>query len=59
MTGRDPTAVVAGLLFVVLGVLLLLEAFDVLDLRPSVLIPALFIGLGVAVLAGAARRTKT
>lgn len=57
MTGRrngvDRGAIGAGVFFVLAGVLFLLDQLDVLTLRASYLWPALLIGLGVAVLAGA------
>ncbi|MBI4260915.1 MAG: hypothetical protein HY658_10155 [Actinobacteria bacterium] len=50
--GWNRTSLVAGLLFIVLGVLFLLESADVIDLRAVVVVPILLIGLGVAILAG-------
>ena len=43
------------MLFVVLGVVFLLEALDVWDARAAVVLPVLVIGLGLALLAGALR----
>lgn len=44
-------AAAAGLTFVTIGVLLLLEALDVFDLPAGVIPAILLIGLGLAVLA--------
>jgi hypothetical protein len=46
----------AGLLFIALGVLFLLDSLGTLDLRPSLLVPAALIAIGVAVVL-TARRT--
>lgn len=59
MNGRDDqrrfdfAAALVGLVFVALGVAFLLDALDVWELRAGVVISALVIGLGVAMLAGA------
>lgn len=53
--GAGRAAVAAGIAFVVAGVAFLLEALDVWDLELEMLGPALLIGLGVVVLAGARR----
>jgi Domain of unknown function (DUF5668) len=47
---------VAGLVFIVLGILFLLDSLGTLDLRPSLLVPAALIAVGVAVVF-TARRT--
>ena len=51
----DPVAAGAGVLFVVLGVVFLLDALDVWDTEAAVVLPVLVIGLGLALLAGALR----
>lgn len=51
----DRTSIVAGLVFIVLGVLFLLERAGVLDVQPAYVWPLLLIGLGVAVLLGGRR----
>lgn len=43
---------IGGLIFIALGVMFLLEAFDVYTLPPATLWPVLLISLGVGVLAG-------
>jgi len=45
--------VVAGLLFVALGVIFLLEALEVFEIAPATLWPLLLVALGIGVLAGA------
>jgi hypothetical protein len=50
------SGMVAGLLFIALGVLFLLDTLGTVDLRPSVLLPAVLIAVGVAVVL-TARRT--
>lgn len=40
-----------GIFFLVAGVLFLLDAIEVLDLRPEFLLPLLLIGFGIALLA--------
>ncbi len=52
MTVEQRRAIVAGLLFVVLGIMFLLEALEVFDIPPSTLWPLLLVALGVGVLAG-------
>jgi hypothetical protein len=52
-----PGPLVAGLVFIALGVLLLLEELGVLELRPGVLLPILLIALGAAVVLTAGRRS--
>jgi hypothetical protein len=44
--------VVAGLLFVVLGIVFLLEALEVFEIAPATLWPALLVALGLGILAG-------
>lgn len=52
MTADQRRAIVAGLLFVALGILFLLEALEVFEIAPSTLWPLLMVALGVGVLAG-------
>ena len=47
------TALIAGLMFIVIGVLFLLDEYDVLDLDPVFILPVLIIGLGLAIILGA------
>ncbi|MCC6935060.1 MAG: hypothetical protein IT333_00985 [Thermomicrobiales bacterium] len=49
------TAVILGLLFIVIGALFLLDEFDVLTFDAYYMIPLLVIGAGVAVLFGGRR----
>jgi uncharacterized membrane protein HdeD (DUF308 family) len=51
--GLNRTSLVAGLLFIVLGVLFLLDQLDVLQLRASYVVPVVLIVVGVVVLIGA------
>lgn len=53
--GRPYGAIVAGTILVVLGVLWLLDATDVLDLSPRLVLPAALAAVGVALVAGAFR----
>ena len=55
MTRRQRRSLVSGILFVILGVVFLLEAFEVFELAPATLWPLLLVALGVAVLAGTGR----
>jgi hypothetical protein len=55
MRGVDPVAAGAGVLFVVLGFVFLLDALDVWDAEPAIVLPVLVIGLGLALLVGALR----
>jgi hypothetical protein len=50
------SAVVFGLVFLVLGGLFMLDALEVIDLDPVYILPALLIGLGIGVIAGSRRR---
>ena len=54
----DPVSLVAGLLFVVLGVVYLLDALDVWDPEAALVLPLLVIGLGLALLMGAIGRSS-
>ena len=51
MNHTNPSAVIAGLVFIALSVVFLLESADVWEVRGLVALSS--IGLGVAVLAGA------
>lgn len=44
--------IVAGLLFIALGIVFLLEALEVFEIAPATLWPLLLISLGLGVLAG-------
>jgi hypothetical protein len=46
------TALIAGLLYVVIGIIFLLDSLDIVEVRAAVVLPLLIIGLGVAVLWG-------
>lgn len=50
--GYNRAALVAGLIFVVLGVVFLLEQLDVFELRAAYVWPLVLIAVGVAVLLG-------
>lgn len=50
--GTNRAALVFGIVFVVVGVVLLLDRLDVFEFRLRYLAPALLIALGVAVLLG-------
>lgn len=54
----DATGAVAGGLFVVLGVLFLLDRLHVIVVAPRLVWPLLLIGLGIAVLLGARRQPR-
>jgi len=49
----NPSAVIAGLVFIALSVVFLLDSADVWEVRGLVALSSMVIGLGVAVLAGA------
>lgn len=51
MSDLHPGTFVAGLVFVVLGGVLLLDAVDLADIQPGILWPIALIGLGLAILA--------
>jgi hypothetical protein len=53
LEGLNRTSLVAGLVFIVLGVLFLLDQLDVLRLRASYVLPVVLIVLGMVVLIGA------
>jgi hypothetical protein len=49
---RQRRGVVIGIVYMLLGLLFLLEAVEVFEMPPTTLWPVLLISLGVAVLAG-------
>lgn len=51
-----PTAVVIGLLFLVLGVAFLLDQLQAIELQARYIAPAWVIGLGLAIMAGSLRQ---
>jgi hypothetical protein len=52
----DAGGVIAGLVFVALGIVFLLDRLDVWDLRFEVLWPAVLVGAGVLIVIGALLR---
>ena len=52
----DLASVIAGLLFVALGAVFLLDRLEVWEARLTVVVPLVVIGLGVALLLGALLR---
>ena len=54
MIGREfhVTSAVIGLVFMVLGVLFLLDQLDVIALEARYVVPAFIVGLGLAIMAG-------
>lgn len=52
MNSSQRRGLVSGLIFTALGIMFLLEAFDMYALAPSTLWPVLLISLGIGVLAG-------
>jgi LiaI-LiaF-like transmembrane region len=63
LEGINRTSLVAGLVFIVLGALFLLDQLDVLRLRAAYVVPVILIVLGVVVVGGALspywRRSKS
>ena len=51
-----PTAAFIGLIFIVLGVVFLLDQLDVIALQARYIVPAMVIGLGLAIMAGSLTR---
>jgi hypothetical protein len=47
--GRDRVALAFGIVFIILGVVFLLDRFDAIELRPGILLPLLLIAAGAAV----------
>ena len=58
-TRADRTAMAFGVAFMVAGVLFLLDAFEVFDLRVSYVLPVFLIALGVGILLGGRRTPPT
>lgn len=56
MASWNRTALIAGVLYVVIGIVFLLDSLDVVDVRAAVVLPLLIIGLGLAVLWGGLSR---
>jgi hypothetical protein len=53
MNGQfSPGSAIVGLVFIALGTLFLLDEYDVVRLRPALVLPVLLIGLGLGLLAG-------
>jgi len=52
----DTGGVIAGLIFIALGVAFLLDRLDVWDLRFEVIWPAVLVGVGVLIVLGALPR---
>ena len=52
MIKQQRRAVVFGVLFVVIGLLFLLEALEVFEIAPATLWPVLLVAIGIGVLAG-------
>jgi hypothetical protein len=52
----DPSGVVAGLIFIALGVVFLLDRLEVWDLRFEVIWPAVLVGVGGLIVLGALLR---
>ncbi|MDJ0665489.1 MAG: DUF5668 domain-containing protein [Acidimicrobiia bacterium] len=52
MNKEQRRAVVFGVLFVVVGLLFLLEALEVFEIAPATLWPLLLVAIGIGVLAG-------
>jgi hypothetical protein len=48
----NATALIAGLMFVVIGSLFLLDAYDVVEVEGYFVLPVLIIGLGIAIMLG-------
>lgn len=46
------TALIVGIMFIVIGSLFLLDEYDVLDLDAVFVLPVLVIGLGIAIILG-------
>lgn len=59
MSSFNVTTLVAGLLFVVLGGMFLLDAAGTWSVHPLIVGPVLLIGLGLAVIAGSFSRRAT
>lgn len=55
----DPAGISAGVLFVIVGVVFLLEELDVWEVRAATILPLLLIALGLSVLVGWATGNRT
>lgn len=53
MNNANPSAVIAGLVFLGLAAVFFLESIDVWEVRGVIALSSMVIGLGIAVLAGA------
>jgi hypothetical protein len=58
VAGSHRGSMIAGIFFIIMGVVFLLDQLGVIDLRPGLVWPLLLIGFGVAVLAGAVGHTR-
>jgi hypothetical protein len=56
--GYDRTALIAGIFFIAMGILFLLDQLDVIRLRAAYFIPIVLIILGAAILIGARRPAR-
>jgi len=54
----DPTGLIAGLAFIALGAVFLLDRLDVWDLRFEVVWPAVLVGVGALVVLSALLRRR-
>lgn len=52
MSPQQRRGLVSGILFILLGVLFLLEALEVYEIAPATLWPVLLVALGIGILAG-------
>jgi len=58
LAGYDRRALIAGVFFIAMGVLFLLDQLDVIRLRAAYFIPIVLIVLGAAILIGARRPAR-
>jgi uncharacterized membrane protein YfcA len=58
VAGFHRGSLIAGIFFIIMGVVFLLDQLDVIDLRPGLAWPLLLIGFGVGVLAGAVGHSR-
>ena len=56
MNPEQRRGLVSGILFILLGVLFLLEALEVYEIAPATLWPVLLVALGIGILAGTGRQ---
>lgn len=59
VAGFHRGSLIAGIFFIIMGVVFLLDQLDVIDLRPGLVWPLLLIGFGVGVLAGAVGHSRS